>query len=204
MNLYSFVPSLAELFPAFELTKQPWELVADVETLLPELLKTLVANDYKQRGNVWIHSSASVEENVQFRGAAIIGANCFIASNAYLRGGIILGPNTTVGPGVELKSVICCGHSDFAHLNYVGNSVVGKGVNFEGGSVVANHLNETPGVSIRVKIGEDIIDTKQLKFGALVGDNCKIGANTVLSPGTILKQDTIVPRLNLVQQISVQ
>jgi UDP-N-acetylglucosamine diphosphorylase / glucose-1-phosphate thymidylyltransferase / UDP-N-acetylgalactosamine diphosphorylase / glucosamine-1-phosphate N-acetyltransferase / galactosamine-1-phosphate N-acetyltransferase len=117
---------------------------------------------------------------------------------------VILGANSYVGPGTELKSVICCGDSDFAHFNYVGNSIVGKGVNFEAGSVVANHLNETPGMNIRAKVGEDIIDTKQLKFGALVGDNSKIGANAVLSPGTILKPNTIVPRLTLVQQIPTQ
>lgn len=200
MNLYDYVPSLTEVIDSSLLSTPPWELVANVEALIGQHILKLNTNDYEQHGNVWIHHTAKVEDNVQFRGAAIIHARCFIASNAYLRGGIILGEKTVVGPGVELKSVICCGHSDFAHLNYVGNSVVGKGVNFEGGSVVANHLNETPGVSIRVKIGNEIIDTKQLKFGALVGDGCNIGANSVLSPGTILEPNTKVPRLHLVQQ----
>jgi UDP-N-acetylglucosamine diphosphorylase / glucose-1-phosphate thymidylyltransferase / UDP-N-acetylgalactosamine diphosphorylase / glucosamine-1-phosphate N-acetyltransferase / galactosamine-1-phosphate N-acetyltransferase len=136
---------------------------------------------------------------VQFRSAAIISEDCFIASNAYLKGGVMLGANTQVGPGVELKSVICCGDSAFAHLNYVGNSIVGKDVNFEGGSIVANHLNETPGLTIKVKINGQMIDAKQAKFGALVGDGCKIGANAVLSPGTLLEPKTIVPRLALVK-----
>ncbi len=201
MNLYDFVPSLGEVIDPRLLSIPPWELVADVEAWIAREVSRLNPNDYQQRGNVWIHHTAVVEDNVKFRSAAIIRENCFIASNAYLRGGIILGANTVVGPGVELKSVICCGGSDFAHLNYVGNSIIGKGVNFEGGSVVANHLNESPGVSIRVKIGADILDTKQLKFGALVGDNCKIGANSVLSPGTLLEPKTIVPCLHLVQQI---
>ena len=200
MNLYTFVPALSEIFPTLDLSIPPWELATNVETLISTESLRLKANDYKQRGNVWIHHSAIVEENVQIRSAAIIGAGCFIASNAYLRGGVILGANTHVGPGVELKSVICCGDSAFAHLNYVGNSIVGKGVNFEGGSVIANYLNETPGVSIRVKVGENIIDTKQLKFGALVGDNSKIGANAVLSPGTVLEPHSTIPRLALVKQ----
>jgi acetyltransferase-like isoleucine patch superfamily enzyme len=38
------------------------------------------------------------------------------------------------------------------------------------------------------------------KFGALVGDGTKIGANSVLSPGTILLPDSIVKRLELVGQ----
>jgi UDP-N-acetylglucosamine diphosphorylase / glucose-1-phosphate thymidylyltransferase / UDP-N-acetylgalactosamine diphosphorylase / glucosamine-1-phosphate N-acetyltransferase / galactosamine-1-phosphate N-acetyltransferase len=203
MNLYDYVPSFTEVIDPSHLSMQPWELAANVEAWIEQEISRLDAKDYHQHGNIWIHHTTVVEENVQFRSATIIGANCFIASNAYLRGGIILGAKTIVGPGVELKSVICCGHSDFAHLNYVGNSIIGKGVNFEGGSVVANHLNENPGTTIRVRVGEDTIDTKQLKFGSLVGDNCNIGANSVLSPGTILKPNTKVPRLHLVQQVNL-
>jgi tetrahydrodipicolinate N-succinyltransferase len=33
-----------------------------------------------------------------------------------------------------------------------------------------------------------------VKFGSLVGDRTKIGANAVLSPGTILEPDSIVKR----------
>jgi UDP-N-acetylglucosamine diphosphorylase / glucose-1-phosphate thymidylyltransferase / UDP-N-acetylgalactosamine diphosphorylase / glucosamine-1-phosphate N-acetyltransferase / galactosamine-1-phosphate N-acetyltransferase len=200
MNLYSFVPSLGEVFPTLELSKAPWELVADVEPLVAKVALNLNANDYKRHGSIWVHHSAKVEDNVHFRGAAIVGANGFIAVNSLLRGGVILGPRTVVGFSVELKSVICCGSSDFAHLNYVGNSIVGKGVNFEAGSIVAVHLNETPGVTVKVNVDGSTIDTKQAKFGALVGDNCKIGANAVLYPGTLLKPHTIVPRLALVQQ----
>jgi UDP-N-acetylglucosamine diphosphorylase / glucose-1-phosphate thymidylyltransferase / UDP-N-acetylgalactosamine diphosphorylase / glucosamine-1-phosphate N-acetyltransferase / galactosamine-1-phosphate N-acetyltransferase len=202
LTLYEFVPSLVHVLDSSLLSIPPWELAANVEALILQESLRLGPQAYRQHGNFWIHHSARVETNVQFRGAGIIKENCLVASNAYLRGGIILGANTVVGPSVELKSIICCGHSDFAHLNYVGNSVVGKGVNFEGGSVVANHLNEKPGTTIRVKIGEDIVDTKQLKFGALVGDNCNIGANSVLSPGTILEPNTKVPRLSLLEQVS--
>jgi len=35
----------------------------------------------------------------------------------------------------------------------------------------------------------------------LVGDDSKIGANAVLSPGTILEQNSIVDRLELVKEI---
>jgi UDP-N-acetylglucosamine diphosphorylase / glucose-1-phosphate thymidylyltransferase / UDP-N-acetylgalactosamine diphosphorylase / glucosamine-1-phosphate N-acetyltransferase / galactosamine-1-phosphate N-acetyltransferase len=203
MSLYEFVPSLFEVVDSSHSTLLPWELATRVEALIATEMLRLDAKDYKRYGNVWIHHSAIVEENVQIRSAVIIGAGCFIASNAYLRGGVILGANTHVGPGVELKSVVCCGDSAFAHLNYVGNAIIGKGVNFEAGSIVANHLNETPGASILVKIEGQIVDTRQAKFGALVGDGCKVGANAVLSPGTILEANTIVPRLSLIQQLTL-
>jgi acetyltransferase-like isoleucine patch superfamily enzyme len=39
------------------------------------------------------------------------------------------------------------------------------------------------------------------KFGSLVGDNCKIGANAVLSPGKILIPGIVVKRLELIEQL---
>ena len=39
-----------------------------------------------------------------------------------------------------------------------------------------------------------------IKFGALIGDGTRIGANAVLSPGTILAPNSIVKRLELVEQ----
>jgi hypothetical protein len=42
--------------------------------------------------------------------------------------------------------------------------------------------------------------TNVSKFGALVGDHTKIGANAVLTPGTILNAHTVIKRLQLVDQ----
>jgi carbonic anhydrase/acetyltransferase-like protein (isoleucine patch superfamily) len=39
-----------------------------------------------------------------------------------------------------------------------------------------------------------------VKFGAIVGDGCRIGANAVLAPGTILSAKTVVQRLSLIDQ----
>jgi hypothetical protein len=45
------------------------------------------------------------------------------------------------------------------------------------------------------------LETNTQKFGALVGDHSKIGANAVLSPGTLLLPHTLVRRLELVEQV---
>ena len=87
-----------------------------------------------------------------------------------------------------------------AHFNFVGDSIVGSQVNFEAGAIVCNHWNERTDTQIRLFYKEQIIETGLEKFGALVGDGCKIGANAVLSPGTILAKNTIVKRLELVEQ----
>ncbi len=74
-------------------------------------------------------------------------------------------------------------------------------MNFEAGSIAANHYNERENKRIRIKYNNTIIDTGVEKFGALVGDNSRIGANGVLSPGTILEKKSIVKRLELIEQV---
>lgn len=93
-------------------------------------------------------------------------------------------------------------NTQIAHFNYIGDSIVGSNVNFEAGSLISNHHNDRDEKNIWVKIFGQIISTEIDKFGALVGDFSKIGANEVLSPGTLLKPKSIVKRLELIEQIT--
>lgn len=90
--------------------------------------------------------------------------------------------------------------SKLAHFNFVGDSIFGSEVNLEAGSVVANYRNEFAGATIKIAHAEVILETGVSKFGALIGDGCKVGANAVIAPGAILKPKTIVKRLSLVDQ----
>jgi acetyltransferase-like isoleucine patch superfamily enzyme len=67
--------------------------------------------------------------------------------------------------------------------------------------VLANHHNDRDNKSIWVLVEDKKIKTGVEKFGALVGDHSRIGANAVTSPGTILKPGAVVDRLELVRQI---
>lgn len=157
---------------------------------------------YSVKDGVAVHHSATVERNVVLKAPVIIPENCFIGANAYLRGGVFLGKGTTVGTGCETKSSLVLHHSAIAHFNFIGDSLIGSSVNFEAGSIVANHYNERAYKQIRVVVNGEITDTGVAKFGALVGDSCKIGANAVLSPSTVLAGGTVVKRLELVEQLA--
>src|SRR5206468_3715843 len=87
-----------------------------------------------------------------------------------------------------------------AHFNFVGDSVVGSGVNLEAGAIVANYRNEHPGRTIAILLGECRVETGARKFGAVIGDGARIGANAVIAPGAVLRPGGVVPRLGLVDQ----
>jgi bifunctional N-acetylglucosamine-1-phosphate-uridyltransferase/glucosamine-1-phosphate-acetyltransferase GlmU-like protein len=111
-----------------------------------------------------------------------------------------LDANCTLGPGVELKSSFVFSGSRLAHFNFVGDSVLGSGVNLEAGAVIANYRNESHHLPISFHHSAAVIETGVTKFGALVGDHTSIGANAVVAPGAILARGSAVPRLGLIDQ----
>lgn len=198
ININDFTAAVPEMLRK-ETQLQPWEITNNLAAILEELIAALPA-DYAVENGVAIHASAVIENNVTIKGPAIISADCLIGANAYLRGPVWLGNAVKIGPGSEIKQSIVGENSAVAHLNYIGNSIIGQNVNFEAGSIVANHFNEWEDKNISVLYRGEVIDTKTVKFGALVGDHSKIGANAVLSPGTILEKHSVVKRLELVEQ----
>ncbi|AZF01022.1 N-acetylglucosamine-1-phosphate uridyltransferase [Pseudomonas orientalis] len=182
-------------------TAAAWQVAQDCENHVLALLSRLGAG-YRRHGNCAIHESATVEEGAVLKGPIIIGEGSFVAAGAYLRGGVYLGKQCIVGPSCELKSSFMLGSSKLAHFNFVGDSVIGEGVNIEAGAIIANYRNELNGAQIKIRYADQIIATGVNKFGALVGDGCKIGANAVIAPGAFLQPNSRVPRLGLIDQFA--
>jgi NDP-sugar pyrophosphorylase family protein len=199
IDLRKYLGKWTEIFPSLT-SQEPWAIPPRLNEMLTSRITELNRDEYIFRDTVAIHASARVEENVIIKGPAIISAHCFIAAHAYLRGGVFLGERVTIGPGCEVKSSAIMPGSALAHFNFVGDSLLGSSVNMEAGAVIANHYNERKEKSIAVLIDGKCIVIETQKFGALVGDFTKIGANAVLSPGTVLQPSSIVKRLALVEQ----
>lgn len=177
----------------------PWELTLNSTRVVERLLDRL-GDGYAVSRNIAVHLTSTIEEGATIKGPAIIGPNCFIAAAAYVRGGCWLEANCILGPGAELKSSFVFRGSKLAHFNFVGDSILGCEVNLEAGSIIANYRNELPDPFISfIHMGKRI-ETGAKKFGALVGDRTKIGANAVVAPGAILAPGTIVKRLSLIDQ----
>jgi len=172
----------------------PWALVTQAPAVVRQLLADLPADDYSVQGEIAIHRSAIVEPGALLKPPLIIGADCFIASGALLRGGCWLDARCIIGPGAELKTSFVFSGSKLAHFNFVGDSVLGHGINLEAGSIVANYRNERDDKEVQVRVAGLLQRTGCDKFGALLGDQCRIGANAVLAPGAVLAPASVIGR----------
>lgn len=199
MLIDHFIEDFSKTFSDLS-TSEPWNITNDLKNIIEKMILNL-GDDYIIQDNIAIHKSATIENNVTIKKPAIIGENCYIGANAYFREGVYLDKSVKIGPGCEIKNSIICSGTAIAHFNYIGNSIIGKNINFEAGSIAANHYNERANKKISVLYDNKIIETNSDKFGSLVGDNSRVGANAVLSPGTILVKNSIVKRLELVEQV---
>jgi NDP-sugar pyrophosphorylase family protein len=200
LRIQDYIASFPIRFPFLDPAIDPWRLTRDLSRFIEQYAASLDMSAFRSTAGILVHRQAEIERGATIKPPAIISASCFIASTAYLRGGVVLDQRVTIGPGCEIKSSVIMESSTIAHINFVGDSLIGSDVNIEGGAVVANHFNELPDQEIVVYAEGQRLRTGVTKFGALVGDHSRIGANAVLSPGTILARRSVVARLELVDQ----
>jgi bifunctional UDP-N-acetylglucosamine pyrophosphorylase/glucosamine-1-phosphate N-acetyltransferase len=68
-----------------------------------------------------------------------LGPGCLIGPYARVRPGSRLGANVHIGNFVELKKTVVADGSKANHLTYLGDAIVGKGVNIGAGTITCNY-----------------------------------------------------------------
>ena len=171
---------------------RPWELLGANEWLL-ESLSTRLDGDVHERatlnGPVVVEEGATIKSGVTIEGPVYVDRGATVGPNAYVRGSTYLGPDTTVGNAVEVKNSILMTGATVGHLSYVGDSVLGRRVNFGAGTKVANLRHDGEPITLTVK-GERV-STGRRKLGVIVGDDAKTGINTSLNAGVVLGARTM-------------
>jgi bifunctional UDP-N-acetylglucosamine pyrophosphorylase/glucosamine-1-phosphate N-acetyltransferase len=102
-----------------------------------------------------------------------------------------VGEGAEVGHAVEVKNSVLMAGATVPHLSYVGDSVLGRDVNFGASTTVANLRHDDADVRLTVK-GERV-STGRRKFGVVVGDGAKTGIGVDLNAGVTLSTGAGVP-----------
>ena len=136
------------------------------------------------RNPVTLGEKTSIAPGAVLEGPIWIGEDVEVRAGAYLRGGCWIGNGCVVGANVEMKRAILFDGAHAAHLNYVGDSILGRGVNLGAGVICSNFRHD--GKPIEIPHPEGRIATGRRKLGAIVGDGAAVGCNAVLNPGTIV------------------
>ncbi len=177
----------------------PWEILGELDELVAALGTTLPHDTYEEAGDgIWIARSARVERGVHIAGPCIIGAGSEIRQGAYIRGSALIGDGCVVGNSTEVKNAILFDGAKAPHFSYIGDSVVGHRVHLGAGVILSNLRSDGGRVVVRVA---PPITTQRRKVGAMIGDGCEIGCQSVLNPGTVLGQGSVVYPLTSVRGV---
>jgi len=147
-------------------------------------LRGEVADTAEVEGAVVVARGAVVEPAARVQGPAIIGPGCRVGHGALLRGGVVMGDAAVVGHAAEANASVLLPGACAPHLNYVGDSILGREVNLGAGAICSNF--KVTRTVVVITLGDDEYDTGLRKLGAVIGDGSQIGCNTVLNPGTLL------------------
>ncbi|MGW1765144.1 hypothetical protein ACWCQL_13840 [Streptomyces sp. NPDC002073] len=149
-------------------------------------------------GTVIVQPGARIEAGARVVGPVLVCEGAVIAAGAYVRDHVVVGPRTQVGFGAEITRSLL-GAAVFAkHACFIGDSVVGSGVNFGAFSSTTGLLTGEGPVTepavreITVTFGGCKYNTGQTKFGAVIGDGVTLCAGTVLCPGTLIGPGTVI------------
>jgi UDP-N-acetylglucosamine diphosphorylase / glucose-1-phosphate thymidylyltransferase / UDP-N-acetylgalactosamine diphosphorylase / glucosamine-1-phosphate N-acetyltransferase / galactosamine-1-phosphate N-acetyltransferase len=137
-----------------------------------------------------IGRGSEIEPGAYIKGPCIIGKNCSIRHTAYLRGDVLVEEGSVIGHASEVKHSIFLKNAKAAHFAYVGDSILGEGVNLGAGTRLANLRFDH--AEICIKSGGGTIPTGRKKLGAILGDGVQTGCNSVCNPGTICYPETFL------------
>ena len=178
-----------------------WEALGRIESYLRELGATSIEG--KVSTGAWLEGDlivigegSVVEPGAYIQGPCFIGRNTEVRHGAYLRGNVVVGDGCVVGHATEVKNSVFLDGAKAGHFAYVGDSLLGRGVNLGAGTKLANLRLD--GARVTVRIGENEIDTGRRKLGAVLGDGTETGCNSVTNPGTFLGRGCrVLPCVNI-------
>ena len=131
-----------------------------------------------------------VESGAFLKEPLVIGDQSEIRHGAYLRGHCLIGRRCVVGHVTEVKHSIFFDDAKAGHFAYLGDSILGPGVNLGAGTKLANLRFAGGQIQIRHPGGSS--DSGLKKLGAILGARCQTGCNAVTNPGTLLGRGCIV------------
>ncbi len=174
----------------FEGCTYPWEALARINGVIDRKVCGKKENHGKTgefvslKGDYYIGEGTVIGANVSIEGPVYIGKNCVIQSGALIRPYSIIGDDCVVGHACETKHCIIQNKAKVQSFTFIGDSIIGKSTRVGSGSILANRRFDQKNIVIK-KDGEKI-DVGTDFFGAIIGDNSRMGANSTSTPGTFI------------------
>ena len=151
-------------------------------------------------GLVSVGKDTIIEPFVLIEGPVVIGDNCQIRAGAVIRPKTLIGDNVVIGHGAEIVNALIMSKAKVQVNTIFEDSIAGFGARVGSGAITANRRFDQG--EINLVIGNHTFKTGRDKFGCLLGDYARLGANVTTSPGIAIgKYSWIYPNALLRESI---
>ncbi len=160
----------------------PWHLFDAQDYLLQKMEANAgKVENSTVKGKLIMEEDAEIVDSYVDEGMHYVGAGTKIGPHSYLRGNNSVGRNCEIGESTTVKNSILFDGVKAKHLTYIGDSIIGEGVNFGAGTQIANFRFDEGVVNVLTEQGW--VNTGRKKFGTVVGDGTKFGVLSCVMPG---------------------
>ena len=135
------------------------------------LMGNTVIGENTRLDNVFVGDDTTIDASIASH--CVIGSDCRIGPFSHIRPDTVIKDHVTIGAYVEVKNSTIDEYTRARHLTYVGDSKVGKNVNFGCGTITCNFD------------GQD-------KVGCTIEDNVFIGGNSNIVSSVVLGKDSYI------------
>ena len=174
----------------------PWDFLKLIQKVLCDNIKDTIISPNASiakssiiEGPCIIEDGVTIDDFCKIKGPTYIGKGSFIGMSSLIRN-CMLGEKTRIGFNCEIARSYFAGHDKMAHQNVILDSVIGKGVWLGGYSGTANVLLNNQ--NIRYELNGQLVDTGTNHFGAVIGNNCSVGASVIILPGRQVPSNSII------------
>jgi UDP-N-acetylglucosamine diphosphorylase / glucose-1-phosphate thymidylyltransferase / UDP-N-acetylgalactosamine diphosphorylase / glucosamine-1-phosphate N-acetyltransferase / galactosamine-1-phosphate N-acetyltransferase len=179
-----------------DLITYPWDFLNISQKILQEEIKeskisptASIAKSSIVEGPCIISDDVIVDDFCKIKGPTYIGKGSYIGMGSLIRN-CIFNDETRIGFHCEIGKSYFAGHDRISHQNVILDSIIGENVWFGGYSGTANVLLDRKNVKYR--IGDTLVNTGTDHFGAVVGNNCAIGASVIILPGRHVSSNSVI------------
>ena len=137
-------------------------------------------------GNIEVGRDTIIYPHSIIEGKVKIGRACQIGPFARLRSGTVLQDRAQIGNFVEIVRSRIGSGSKIKHHSYIGDAVIGKGVNVGAGSITANYDGKNKNLTF-------IDDGAFIGVGTILIAPVKIGKKAVTGAGSVVTKNRDVP-----------
>ena len=184
----------------------PWEYIKESGKAIKNQYKQFNKKNkniksYSDNKQIWVSKNATIiEKNKTYldssEGPVIIDEGAIIEPFTYIKGPVYIGKeakingariyqNTSIGKscniGGEVQKSIIFEYTNKSHEGYIGHSIIGSWVNI-GARTTNSDLKNTYG-KIKINIGNKRVQSNEIKFGCIMGDNSKTSIGSLVLTG---------------------